>query len=106
MTRILELKTAEIPDQVKKSKQSWNGNVCINMAASFLHLLKATIMGQDGVWRIRRIKNDNKIEIFKVEETGSGNIIKPTFKQHREKLLAAEIAQKLGDGQAANQRFT
>ena len=66
------------------------------MASGFLEFLKQTIMGQEGVWRIKRKKNSREIEVFKIEAMGTGEILRPTFKAHRDQLLAAEIAQKLG----------
>ena len=96
LTRITELETQKIPGQVSRGEGMWNGNLCINMTAAFLEFLKRTIMGQDGVWRIKRRKDSREIEVFKVEDTGTGEILRPAFKAHREKLLAVEIAQKLG----------
>lgn len=37
LSHIEELKTSQIPGQVKKQgKKSWDGNLCINFAAAFL----------------------------------------------------------------------
>ena len=96
LTRITEFETQKIPGQVSRGEGTWNGNVCINMTAAFLDFLKQTIMGKDGVWRIKRKKDSADIKIFQVEATGTGEILRPAFKAHREKLLAAEIVQKLG----------
>lgn len=96
LTRITELETQKIPGRVAKTMGTWDGNLCINMANQFLELLKQTIMGKDGVWRIKRSKNSQVITIVQVEETGTGNVVSAEFKQHREKVLASEIARKLG----------
>ena len=96
LTRITEIETQKIPGQVSRGEGAWNGNVCINMTAAFLEFLKKTIMGKDGVWRIKRSKNSREIELFQIEATGTGQILGPEFKAHREKLRAAEIVQKLG----------
>lgn len=98
LTRIEELETRKIPGQVLRGQGSWDGNVCINFTAAFLEFLKQTISGQDGVWRIRRKLNSREIEVFKIEDTGTGEILRPTFKAHREKMLASEIVEKLGTG--------
>ena len=66
--------------------------------AKMLEFLKQTIAGQEGVWRIKRSKNSREIAVFRVDETGTGQILKQTFKEHRDRLLAADIVQKLGDG--------
>ena len=96
LIRTTELETQKIPGQVSRGQGTWNGNICINMTAAFLDFLKKAVMGQDGVWRIKRAKNSREIEIFQIEAAGTGRILTPEFKAHREKLLATEIAQKLG----------
>jgi RAT1-interacting protein len=47
--------------------------------------LKATIT-EDGVWRIRRKERSSTIEVFKVEETGHGDILPDEFINWRIKL--------------------
>ncbi|KAK3048865.1 decapping endonuclease targeting mRNA [Extremus antarcticus] len=91
-----ELDTQKIPGQVSRGQKSWDGNVCISMTASFLEWLKESLLGKDGVWRVKLARNAKQIELFQIEETGTGRVIEPGFKAHRERLLAAEIAQKLG----------
>lgn len=98
LTRIQEFETQRVPGLVSRGQSTWNGNVCINMTAAFLDFLKATIMGTEGVWRIKRAKNSKDIAVFKIEEFGTGRIVLDRFKLHREKMLAAEVAQKLGGG--------
>ncbi|EMC97100.1 hypothetical protein BAUCODRAFT_121609 [Baudoinia panamericana UAMH 10762] len=95
LTSLSEIETQRIPGMVKRGQGLWNGNVCINMSAAFLDFLKQIITG-DGVWRIMRRKNARAIEVFKVSESGTAEIIKPTFKAHREKLLALEMSAALG----------
>lgn len=43
-------------------------------------------INDEGVWRIRRRANDPMIEVFKVEETGHGDILSDEFKNWRIKL--------------------
>ncbi|KAK4570049.1 decapping endonuclease targeting mRNA [Recurvomyces mirabilis] len=95
LTRIEELDTQRIPSQVKRGIHSWDGNICINLTAAFLEMLKQTVVG-DGVWRIKRAKNVPAIEIVKAAETGTGKILKASFKEHREKLRALEVSAALG----------
>lgn len=95
LTGMQELKTQRIPSEVKQGQRTWDGNVCINFTAAFLDTLKATVVGE-GVWRIRKRKNQKVIEIMKVEESGTGRIMKESFKTHRENLMALEISAKLG----------
>ncbi|PQE13825.1 RAI1 protein [Rutstroemia sp. NJR-2017a BBW] len=52
-------------------------------------VLKATITG-DGVWRIRRREKTSTIEVFKVEETGHGDILSDEFINWRIKLSMKE----------------
>ncbi|KAJ5449608.1 Decapping nuclease rai1 [Penicillium daleae] len=85
--RLEELDTAGIPGKVKKvGRGSWDGNICINFAAAFLEWLKQVIQG-DGVWRIRKVEKSHAIEVFKVEESGHGDILSSTFKTWRETSL-------------------
>ena len=56
----------------------WDGNACISNAAAFLDFLKKTVVGE-GVWRIRRAPSRPDIEVVKVEESGTGQILKPSF---------------------------
>lgn len=92
---VRELETQKIAGQVKKGGRSWDGNVCINMTAAFLEFLKQSIMNKEGVWRVKMARNSKQIDIFQIESTGTGRIVEPGFKAHREMLLAKEIAEKL-----------
>jgi len=47
--------------------------------------LKTTI-NDEGVWRIRRASKSHTIEVFRVEETGHGNILPDDFINWRIKL--------------------
>ena len=96
LTRITEMETQRIPGQVARTGGTWNGNVCITMTDAFLEFLKKTIMGTEGVWRITHRKGDRSIDVKQVEATGTGDVVSAAFKAHREKLLAVEIARKLG----------
>ncbi|KAL9015354.1 MAG: hypothetical protein Q9173_000035 [Seirophora scorigena] len=79
-----ELETAKIPTLVKlKGKGSWDGNVCINFTARFLEWLTTTITEDGGVWRIRRMNQAPVIEVFKVAESGYGDILLKEFIEWR-----------------------
>ena len=83
LRKLQVLDTQSIPDIVKASgRQLWDGNVCINFAASFLGWLKIVITG-DGVWRIRKKQNVPKLEVFCVEESGHGDILSDNFVKWR-----------------------
>lgn len=43
-------------------------------------------INDEGVWRIRRRPQSPMIEVFKVEETGHGDILSDEFKNWRIKL--------------------
>ncbi|KAG0648582.1 Decapping nuclease RAI1 [Hyphodiscus hymeniophilus] len=86
LRRVEEMDTASIPGIVKRrGKGTWDGNMCINFTAAFLEFLKAKVTG-DGVWRIRRKERAPVIEIFKLEETGHGDIVSDEFINWRIKL--------------------
>ncbi|RDL35005.1 uncharacterized protein BP5553_06936 [Venustampulla echinocandica] len=86
LKRIEEIDTASIPGTVKRSgKGTWDGNMCINFASALLEFLKTTITG-DGVWRIRRKERSSAVEVFRVEETGHGDILSDDFINWRIKL--------------------
>lgn len=95
LTRIMDLETQKIPGHVAQQFGTWDGNVCINLANQFLELLKQTVMGTQGVWRIKRGKNSKVISIVQMETSGTGDILSESFKWHREKVLAVEITRKL-----------
>lgn len=64
-------------------------------------VLKSTIKG-DGVWRIRRREKDARIEVFRVEEAGHGNILSDEFVNWRIKLAMPPITpQEVGDSQTS-----
>ena len=83
LLRLEELDTQSIPEKVKSSgRKLWDGNACINFAATFLGWLKTVIAG-DGVWRIRKQAQVPKLEVHKLEETGHGDILSNEFVQWR-----------------------
>lgn len=97
-----ELETKDIPGNVKRrGKGTWDGNLCINFTANFLDCksakqaesfvlsccsrftgLKENIH-EDGTWRIRRRERSPVIELFKVEESGYGDILSADFVEWR-----------------------
>ena len=82
---------------VKRQGQgTWDGNTCINFAAAMLEFIKTTVQG-DGVWRIQRRQKDGHIEAFKVDGVDPATIVTPSFRAHREKLVAKEVAAMLGN---------
>ncbi|KAL9108952.1 MAG: hypothetical protein Q9227_006348 [Pyrenula ochraceoflavens] len=86
LIRVEELETQAIPERVQsQGKRSWDGNTCINFAANFLEWLKSVITG-DGVWRIRKRERTPKIEVFKLEDTGYGDILSDDFIKWRSSL--------------------
>ncbi|KAI4724211.1 rai1 protein [Aureobasidium sp. EXF-10728] len=88
LLNIEELSTQQIPSKIQQQgTYKWNGNICINFTGQFLDFLKQTIVGE-GVWRIRREAKSTAIEVFKVEEQGTGNILTQNFIDHRNGLLA------------------
>lgn len=79
LQQLEELETQKLPGMVKRrGKGTWDGNVCINFTAAFLDWLKTNIKGQ-GIWLLRRRRRTADIEIIKVEEEGTGNILSVNF---------------------------
>ncbi|KAH7318536.1 Dhp1-interacting protein Din1 [Stachybotrys elegans] len=83
---VQEIETHRIPETVNaKPNPKWNADMCVNFAAVFLEWLMETI-NDEGVWRICRRPQSPTIEVFKVQETGHGDIISDEFKNWRIKL--------------------
>ncbi|KID99328.1 Protein RAI1, partial [Metarhizium majus ARSEF 297] len=83
---VKEIETHNIPQTVNSRQGArWNADMCVNFAGEFLEFLQSTI-NDEGVWRIRRHPASPTIKVFKVEETGHGNILSDEFKNWRIKL--------------------
>lgn len=82
----------------------WDGNTCINFAAQFLHCMLSPhrsealdeilakyvrsaglkgVINSEGIWRIRKAERSSVIEVFKIQETGQGDILSPEFMEWR-----------------------
>jgi RAT1-interacting protein len=97
LLKLVEHETQKIPSFVKRQGQgTWDGNTCINFAAAMLDFIKTTVQG-DGVWRIQRRQKDGHIDAFKVDGVDPATIVTPSFKAHRERLVAKEVAAMLGN---------
>ncbi|KAM0204446.1 hypothetical protein ACHAPI_000204 [Fusarium lateritium] len=81
-----DIETHRIPETVNAyPNPKWNADMCVNFAAAFLDWLTENI-NDEGVWRIKREPQSPTIELFKVEETGHGDILSDEFKNWRIKL--------------------
>lgn len=90
LVNIEEMMTQRIPGIVQKTgRRSWNGNTCISFAGAFLEFLRHTVVG-DGVWRIRKIARSDVIQVYQVDETGTGAILSKKFIEWR-----ADLAQEM-----------
>ncbi|KAK5941768.1 decapping endonuclease targeting mRNA [Knufia obscura] len=90
--RLEELETQSIPDNMLKTgRRAWDGQTCINFASAFLEWLKTTI-DADGVWKIRKREKSPVLEVFKVEESGTGNILSDAFVEWRTSILPRVLA--------------
>ena len=74
-----EMETRRLPGRGKRDGGGWDGNSCVNFLAAWLEWLKATIAGQEGVWRIQRRERDGTITLEKIEITGTGDILSDGF---------------------------
>ena len=88
LQRLEEVETQTIPDRVLRGKRMWDGQTCINFTSAFLEWLKANITGE-GVWRIRKREKIPSLEVYQVEESGTGDILPQTFLDWRTKELPA-----------------
>ncbi|KAH6611187.1 hypothetical protein Trco_001207 [Trichoderma cornu-damae] len=83
---VKEIETHNIPQTVNsRPNAAWNADICVNFAAAFLEWLMQTI-NDEGVWRISRQAHSPVIEVYRVEETGHGDILTDEFKNWRIKL--------------------
>ncbi|KAF2654715.1 RAI1-domain-containing protein [Lophiostoma macrostomum CBS 122681] len=76
--------TGKIPGMVRRGTACWDGNVCINFAAGFLQFLKDTVKGE-GVYKITLRKKGGVVEVCKVQEKGTGDILCSEFLEWRGK---------------------
>jgi len=101
LKRIEEMDTASIPGTVKRrGRGTWDGNMCINFSSALLDFLKATIT-EGGVWRIRRKERSSNIEVFRVQQTGHGDILSEEFIHWRMKVGTNAQQSKKGSEQPA-----
>jgi len=92
LQRLEELDTQAIPDKIQKTgRRLWDGQTCINFASAFLEWLKATI-DTDGVWRIRKREKSPVLEVFKLEESGTGNLLSDAFVEWRTSILPSILS--------------
>lgn len=102
LLRLEELETHGLPGKVKREgRGSWDGNICINFTAAFLEcrpnpfkiinpllttrLGLQTVVNTEGTWRIRKREKSPVIEVFKIEESGNGDILSSNFVAWRTK---------------------
>ncbi|KAF4994876.1 hypothetical protein FGRMN_5508 [Fusarium graminum] len=86
LVEVKDIETHRIPETVNAyPNPKWNADMCVNFAAEFLDWLTENI-NDEGVWRIKREPQSPIIELFKVEETGHGDILSDEFKNWRIKL--------------------
>ena len=88
LQRLEEMDTQSIPEKVRlQGKNLWNGDVCIAFTSALLRWLKQTIT-TEGVWRLRKRSNVPVLELFKVEETGHGDILSQSFVEWRTDIIS------------------
>ncbi|KAH7152295.1 RAI1 like PD-XK nuclease-domain-containing protein [Dactylonectria estremocensis] len=91
LVNVDEIETHKIPETVNSQPNpKWNADMCVNFAGVFLDWLTKTI-NDEGVWRIARRQQSPTIEVYKVEETGHGDILSDEFKDWRIKLALGPI---------------
>jgi RAT1-interacting protein len=59
-----------------------------NSGSFFTIGLKTKVQGE-GLWRIRKREKSPVIELFKVEQSGHGDIISPAFMEWRKEMSAS-----------------
>ncbi|KAJ9651455.1 decapping endonuclease targeting mRNA [Neophaeococcomyces mojaviensis] len=96
--RLEELDTQSIPDKILRSERKvWDGQTCINFTSAFLDWLKETIT-TEGVWRIRKREKSPVLEVFKIEESGMGNILSDAFVEWRNDTLPRILTAQKSEG--------
>lgn len=112
---VQEIETHKIPETVNaRPNPSWNADMCVNFAAEFLECTSLPLLrsrypdtlefasfeltssfsmtgltqtiNDEGVWRICRQPRSPVIQVYRVEETGHGDILSDAFKDWRIKL--------------------
>ena len=78
LQRLEEIETQTIPERILRGRRTWDGQTCINVTSNFLAWLKQTITSE-GTWRIRKRERSPQLEVFKVEESGTGDILSRSF---------------------------
>ncbi len=102
LQRLEEMDTQSIPEKVRvRGKNMWSGDACIAFTGAFLQWLSQTIT-TDGVWRIRKRPNIPVLEVFKVEETGHGDILSRSFVEWRLNELPKIKAENSDQGKDSN----
>jgi RAT1-interacting protein len=86
LQRLEEIDTQTIPERVMRGRRMWDGQTCINFTSAFLEWLKATIT-KEGTWRIRKREKVPSLEVYQVEETGTGDVLSRAFLDWRNKSL-------------------
>jgi RAT1-interacting protein len=91
---LAEHETQRIPSMVKRQGQgTWDGNTCINFAANLLEFLK---LGDGVVWRVQRKHKDPVIRVMRIDDIKAESILKPSFRAHRERMMARDVVNLLG----------
>jgi RAT1-interacting protein len=100
LVRVQELETAKIPGLVREdcarngAAPEWEKDAAINFLGEVLGWLKKTIT-KDGVWKMRRTERSSAIELWKVEESGYGEVLSREFADWREELAGRKMGDEL-----------
>ena len=101
LKKLEKMDTQAIPELVRtKGKGMWNGDVCVAFMSAFLAWLRGTVV-DEGVWRIKKRTNAEALEVWKVEETGFGDILHTDFVDWRLNELPL-VKKQAGDEAVAN----
>ncbi|CAH0024279.1 unnamed protein product [Clonostachys rhizophaga] len=95
LSSVDEIETQSIPQIVNSQPNpSWNADMCVNFAGIFLEWLTQNI-NDEGVWRISRKPQSPIIEVYRVQDTGHGDILSEEFKNWRIKLAMKQQDEQL-----------
>lgn len=87
LRRLEQIDTQGIPEKILRGgRRVWDGQTCINFTSAVLEWLKEVIVGE-GVWRIRKAEKSSVLEVYKIEESGTGNILSDAFLEWRNSVL-------------------
>ncbi|KAI9711964.1 MAG: decapping endonuclease targeting mRNA [Chrysothrix sp. TS-e1954] len=99
-----EFDTTKIPALVRGEaarmgrEPAWELGVCVGFVGQLFEFLQQHINGE-GIWKIKRNDKSNTVDIWRVEQTGTGDILSREFLSWRRDLARRESSDVNVDGE-------